>query len=1258
MSTLPSFRFARAVHRVLTRSVGLWILVAVFAQPLAGQSTASKATATRQGQVGIRLEKQQEVALPLCPGGNIHYTVRIENTGTVAATGRILDPVPTGTTYVPNSAGGGASHDAANDRIVWEGLLAPGQVRAIGFSVTVDQGVPNGTDVLNRATGRMIAGETVVEVQVEVDVPVDCPQGNLGFLLEKTGSFDGSLCPGSRITYEIRLTNTSEVQGALDARIEDPIPEHTTFGGNLDPAEAAFGDGRVIWTGTLARGQTQTVTFDVTVAPGTPDGTEIANAAAALLRDPTTGFAVTGNDRTEDTVECVEEVNDSESAIDLQIWLKYLELLDDMDNKGFFDGEGDMFGFSAVRLEGDGRFQSEALGGEDGNAPDGLVEILLPAKAQEGAKDGKKIYAKTICCTDRDIELAVDFRDADPGHGELVDATLEMANEIGEALADDDITAAAKIAEVVAGFLEALDLLENQPDDLGFYGEKDLKTPWVADPARFSCPLVDAVMDGERDELTEFEEGNESFLDRPHTIELRQGGADNGRLWLEWKGYPNLEAQEEGPDCNELEDGPDVPRDDELRRLGRLGRSAATARAVGDRSLDLRRFSTLQVSERELDLAWTFEPVNGAANLAEVLSRGADVSFHGILTTPRNPGSGTGAGDARAWRVEIHPRLEDSVVVADATVSKWEDTGWVATGAEALDVEIGAGRIRATFDHRDIGELGEYAVSAELAEERTTVDTVPDSPTSEYLLAWRPDRMPPLVHAVRIVPLDVSGGPAGEYLPAGTVGAIRVRLSERVDVIPGDVRLEPSVDVDVQLDGRVLTVSPRRLLGAGVYELVLSGGIMDGAGNRLDGNIDGTPGDAFRHRFTVYGAGFFATDRDGRRKSLFETGEEIFASGVGFAPGSPVDLYLTPAHRVSDGAALEDFTADGVTGTTAGPSGDLDAAGVGFAPRAGEYSLVADIDRDGRFRAGTDRRWRSPGIGVGVVDGETGAPDPPAEPPQPPSGPWLAAPELSGFEAKVRITPRGGQPVAGAAEPVCIVETLCVSGALPGRPEVFAKVIGPRPNGKLWTQIARFTPSEVEVWLRQTATGTIRYYRLDSVGPASDDVSGLQDRQAFDPAGALSRAAPAVPPGALLPAGLPEPMEPVELLPQPLEPGEPTPPESLDWLTTPELPGFRFKALITPAGGQGVGGRRVDRCIPETLCIEGALAGRPEVFAKIIGPRPNGFLWVQAARFTPSRVELWVERTGTGTVRYYRLNPVGRTSDDVSGLQAREAFLP
>lgn len=121
------------------------------------------------------------------------------------------------------------------------------------------------------------------------------------------------------------------------------------------------------------------------------------------------------------------------------------------------------------------------------------------------------------------------------------------------------------------------------------------------------------------------------------------------------------------------------------------------------------------------------------------------------------------------------------------------------------------------------------------------------------------------------------------------------------------------------------------------------------------------------------------------------------------------------------------------------------------------------------------------------------------EVPAPPSFfPWLASTALPGFEAKVGITPPGKWGTTGEVEPRCIAETLCVSGALPGRPELFVKMVGPRPNGFLWTQVSRFTPSRVTLWLRQTSTGLMRFYDLEAAG-TGEDPYGLQDRQAFYP---------------------------------------------------------------------------------------------------------------------------------------------------------------
>lgn len=118
--------------------------------------------------------------------------------------------------------------------------------------------------------------------------------------------------------------------------------------------------------------------------------------------------------------------------------------------------------------------------------------------------------------------------------------------------------------------------------------------------------------------------------------------------------------------------------------------------------------------------------------------------------------------------------------------------------------------------------------------------------------------------------------------------------------------------------------------------------------------------------------------------------------------------------------------------------------------------------------------------------------------PAPPAGSWLDTPALPGFRFKVRIA-SGGGTITGVEELDCIAETLCVSGAVPGRSEVFVRVVGPRPNGYLWPTVIKFTPSQVEVWIEQLATGQIQYYLLPGSAPDSDDLPGLFDRNGFLP---------------------------------------------------------------------------------------------------------------------------------------------------------------
>jgi len=113
-----------------------------------------------------------------------------------------------------------------------------------------------------------------------------------------------------------------------------------------------------------------------------------------------------------------------------------------------------------------------------------------------------------------------------------------------------------------------------------------------------------------------------------------------------------------------------------------------------------------------------------------------------------------------------------------------------------------------------------------------------------------------------------------------------------------------------------------------------------------------------------------------------------------------------------------------------------------------------------------------------------------------------------------------------------------------------------------------------------------------------------------------------------------------------------------DWLESAAVPGFRFKVRIADqSGGVRMGALEAD-CLPETLCASGAVAGRSEVLLRVVGPKPNGYLWPTFVRFTTSTVEIWVEKKATAEVKYYRLEGALPGLDTLDGGFDRSGFTP
>ena len=258
-----------------------------------------------------KIEKSALSPRPICPGSSILYQITFTNQsgqGTPTLAAAISDPMPPGTTYVAGSASNGSVFMAEQNRVVWTGFLggpAFPPSRKIAFSVTVNEGVADGTEITNLATGTLVLpNQSLLQRQTELPLRVNCPTAPITFTLSKDRDFAPPLCPGSNIAYTIRLTNTTKRIRLLSYTIEDAIPPNATFAGGISKG-GVFDSAadKVTWTGSLEPGETRSFGFSV-VVDAVPDQTPILNQASAVLSDPRIEDSKTGQAEAQVQVNC------------------------------------------------------------------------------------------------------------------------------------------------------------------------------------------------------------------------------------------------------------------------------------------------------------------------------------------------------------------------------------------------------------------------------------------------------------------------------------------------------------------------------------------------------------------------------------------------------------------------------------------------------------------------------------------------------------------------------------------------------------------------------------------------------------------------------------------------------------------------------------------------------------------------------------------------------------------------------------------
>jgi uncharacterized repeat protein (TIGR01451 family) len=222
------------------------------------------------------------------PNGVVTYTLNLLNDGTANASGATVQlAIPSGTTLVANSASassGSISVDPSLTKITWSaaGPLAVGGVATISFAANVGSSFANGATISSQAI-----------IQASGTLPTFATAQSLYTVTSAVGGIKtvdkAAANPGDILTYLISVTNTSGA-AANSLQVIDPIPQDTTFAGNLNASAgtAAYdgGSSQVTWQiPTLAAGESISMTFQVQIGQLPLHSATITNKALLSVPD-------------------------------------------------------------------------------------------------------------------------------------------------------------------------------------------------------------------------------------------------------------------------------------------------------------------------------------------------------------------------------------------------------------------------------------------------------------------------------------------------------------------------------------------------------------------------------------------------------------------------------------------------------------------------------------------------------------------------------------------------------------------------------------------------------------------------------------------------------------------------------------------------------------------------------------------------------------------------------------------------------------
>ena len=221
------------------------------------------------------------------PGGTVHYTVTVTNTGQAPYTGAAfadsLAGVLDDATYNSDAAATVGTVSYAAPTLSWSGNLAVGASATVTYSVTVFDPNPGNDSLLNVVTSTtsgnncpVDSADTRCSARVQVLVP--------GLTITKAADASTAV-PGGTVHYTVTVTNSGQTPytGAAFSDSLAGVVDDATYGNDAaaSAGTVSYSAPALSWSGNLAVGASVTVTYSVTVHNPDTGNHLLANAVTS-----------------------------------------------------------------------------------------------------------------------------------------------------------------------------------------------------------------------------------------------------------------------------------------------------------------------------------------------------------------------------------------------------------------------------------------------------------------------------------------------------------------------------------------------------------------------------------------------------------------------------------------------------------------------------------------------------------------------------------------------------------------------------------------------------------------------------------------------------------------------------------------------------------------------------------------------------------------------------------------------------------------